>query len=397
MERTKVLLAVVAAISPLSQAAMLEPADMEITRGLQLTPTLGVEFGFDDNTTHDDDKTDDSSYLVIAPRFKLSADTKSTSEYYLSYELNDATYFSSDEDDYTDHFVEALASHEFTARHRLRGQYNYERMHDARGLGITEGQGANVNSVAEQDIHRAFLRYGFGARSARFNIDVEAGYYSREFANFRSVGKFRDYDKLIGIGTFYWNLAPKTSALIEWRREEQEYDQTAATESSRDSTDDKVQLGLRWDATYKTTGILKLGYQSRDFDSGQREDFDGFSGLLGVEWRPRSYSMVIINGGYSARDPDTFGDYIEEATLDASWKYAFNERLYSQLGLGYTNESYTGVDRDDDSLAASISGVYLWRRWFEAELGFSYEDQNSDLDEIEYDNSIVFLALTMSL
>ncbi len=57
----------------------------------------------------------------------------------------------------------------------------------------------------------------------------------------------------------------------------------------RDNRDNNYRLGTEWDFTSITTGIVKLGYQSKNFVNANREHFHGFAWETILQWQPLSF------------------------------------------------------------------------------------------------------------
>lgn len=372
-----------------------KPANMELGSGWKLTPQLRAAVGFDDNTAHTNSDETDSWFLELAPELLLHAGNEVTS-YKIGYLLIDGNYFSSSEDDYTDHRFKVDLSHDFTRRHRLDFNYTYRRDHEARGKGITEGNGNNVNEVAEFDVQDVSATYGFGIPTAKLNADFKLGYYQKDYTNFEPISDFRDYDAVLGSITGYWRLSQKTSIVLQWLGEDKTYDRSDAT-GSRDSFTQTLLGGVKWEATSNTIGEVKVGYENRDFDDGDREDFDGLAWEARVVWKPRSYSTFEFTTGNRAKDPDTFGDYVEEQSYQLNWHHKWRERMATNFDLQYLDESYTGIDRDDEEWTMRVGLEYAWRRWLVTEFSYAYSDHSSDLQQVEYDKSVWLLSTRIAL
>ncbi|MBD1388606.1 outer membrane beta-barrel protein [Neiella sp. HB171785] len=389
-------LALSLAFCSISATADYQPASFDIAEGLKFQPQLSIINGYDDNTAHSANDEVDSWFTVVNPQLSLKAGDP-LSHFALSYQLNHARYHSSDEDDYTDHKFTSKWHHELTSQHRLTLNYDYIRDHEDRGTGISEGQGNSLDEVVERELRNASLVYGFGVSDARFNVDLRLVYDSKEYRNYRQQSMFRDFDTVTGGSTLYWRLGPKTSLLLDLSRSETEYDRQASGESNRDSTDQTYHLGVRWQATGKTTGIVKLGYSDRDYDDAARADFSGLTWSVGAEWLPKSYSKFIIESGRRAKDPDTLGDYVKETNAALRWEHGWSERLTTIIGAKYIDEEFTGLDRDDDYVAGQLGLRYDWRRWLRTDLNYQYSDQDSNIDSLSYDKSTYWLTLRAAL
>ncbi|MBW8190168.1 outer membrane beta-barrel protein [Neiella marina] len=380
----------------LAQAAGYEPAQIDVGAGLGLVPQIAIKNGFDDNTANQSSNEIDSWFTVIKPRLTLEGGGD-ISHLAVTYELADGRYHSSDEDDFTDHKFITELHHEFTSKHRVDLDYRFSRVHEERGTGISEGQGESLTEVAEKDIHRADLVYGIGAAQARFNFDINVNYEDLAYRNYEQLTQYSDYDTIGGGATVYYRLGPDSSLLLDAQYAERSYDLLPPSGLSRDSSDQQLRLGFRWQATGVSAGTFKLGYAERDYDDAQRSDFSGLTWSLGAEWAPKTYSTFYIESGRRAKDPDTLGDYVRETTAQIRWEHGWTERFTTLASIAYQDEEYTGIERDDDALTGEIGARYHWRRWLNTDLSYQYIDQDSTFDALTYDKNIYWLTVTASL
>ncbi|WP_084144301.1 outer membrane beta-barrel protein [Ferrimonas kyonanensis] len=373
-----------------------QPANVEMGKGWKFTPQLSAGIGYDDNTAYSSGSGIDSWFWEVTPEFLVHAGNE-VSGYKIGYLLTDGNYFDSSEDDYTDHRFKVDVNHQFTRRHRIDFNYTYFRDHEARGTGITEGRGESFDTVAEFNLHDASIIYGFGVPSATINADFELGFYDKDYTNLEAISQFRDYDSIRARTTLYWRLGAKSSLLLEWNGEDKGYDRNAVGETSRDSVDQQLLAGFKWDATSKTSGEVKIGYEDRNFDDGSREDFSGVAWQAAIDWLPRTYSKFTFETGARAKDPDTFGDYVEEQTYGVNWQHQWRQRFSTSARIRYVDDSYTGIDRDDERLEASVGATLVWRRWLSTELVYRYAEQDSNIQLVTYDKNVFLVSMRVSL
>lgn len=377
-------------------AESFDPADAEIIEGVAVVPTILVSEGYDDNMLNDKNGEIDSFVSVVKPQLRVAIGDD-ISRLYLHYDLESAWYHQSSEDDYLDQELLFGGRHEFTARHRIMASYRFSHDHEERGTGLSEGNGALIDKPVEFDNHKLTATYGFGVREATLNIDTNLTYNKRNYTNFNDLTQYRDRDSFLYGAVGYWNLSGRTSLLVDVSEEAVRYDLKSASGQSQDSDVFRAKTGVRWEVSGKTTGYAKIGWQSKDFDDAAREDFSGLSWDIGAEWSPLSYSVIKIEGGKEAKDPDTTGDYVDETTLTVSWRHGWLERFATTLGATYTGRDYTGIDRNDDLYVARIGGDYSFQRWLRVGLNYEYRQQDSTQANIEYDKNVVYLFVELGL
>ncbi|GAA4890836.1 outer membrane beta-barrel protein [Ferrimonas pelagia] len=378
-------------------ASEFEPAKIELKERLFFRPTLELELGHDDNLLNTGGDSLSSSFMRVSPDLWLTWGRR-ISHIRTHYQLDATSYFDSSADNYVDHLFDVIGHHEFTARHRIDGEYQYQRGHEERGTGLAEF--VVLAEPIEYSKHRVELGYGFGAEAAKMQIGVKLGFEDRKYENFRrDLTEYRDYDDVSYGADVSWRLGQRTSLLFDGRYSDRRYDRINPLGSSRDSSTLRFLTGVSWEASGKTEGRVTFGLEEKNFDDGNREDFSGFSWDVGVIWRPRSYSTVELSSARAAKDPFTAGDYVAESVYQLGWTHYWRERIATQLDYRFENDDYTGVSREDDIHSVHFGVIYEFRRWLKFEPYIHYYDRSSSraLDAINYDKSRFGLLATIAM
>ncbi|MFI3245042.1 MAG: outer membrane beta-barrel protein [Ferrimonas sp.] len=373
------------------------PAPINLINGVQFVPDLDVGLGYNDNTARSNSDKTHSWFSQVTPSFYLQHQ-RERSRVKLTYRLENGKYFRSKDDDYTDHLIDFNLLYHLTRRHRIETYYNYLRGHEARGTGILQaGFILDDDKVAKTDIHHAAFIYGYGAKTARINAEFEIGNYEKEYRNYLAISRFRNNETTNIRFSLFWRLAPKTQLLTEWHGFDTDYRFLEATEVTRDSRNQRIFAGIQWNATAKTSGLIKLGYENRNFNADSRQDFNGFAWKANVVWRPRTYSTIEFETGSRAKDPDTFGDYIREDRYYLNWRHEWKKRFSTTISFDYLDERYTGIDRNDQLFETTIGVVINWRRWFSTELSYQYINQDSNFEIDRYDQNVLLASVRIAL
>lgn len=378
-------------------AANLKPGSIMTKDGAEITPTL--QTGISSNNNFFSTPDDEESRLIwtITPNVKAVIDDGPD-----SYSLDLGTSSSLHNKDATDNFTQvnigAGVHKEFTSQHRLDVNGDADWLYEPRGSGITEGLGDVVNELVKYQQQNVLARYEYGAQSSKAQVALSAGFFSKKYQSFREVSQYRDYDKsLIGV-TGYYNTQAATRTFLEVKQENYRYDVLASSGISRDSDDVKVLAGMEWEATAVTSGSFKVGYQSKDFESSQRENFSGISWEAAINWQPLSYSTVQFMTSRAAKDPLVQGDYIKESVYGVNWTHNWSEYLSSLASASYTDEQYTGdVGRKDKTKNLRLGLNYVASNFGMVSTYVDFMDKNSTQDAIEFDRVIVGVNFTFAL
>ncbi|SFG91885.1 outer membrane beta-barrel protein [Neptunomonas qingdaonensis] len=375
----------------------IEPASVSLGP-VSMEPTLTVRTGHSDNIFFTAENQKSSAVTVINPVVQFIAEDGANA-YKLTADLRRGVYHSSKDDNYTDLQLFGDANIIFDVRKKLDLLAAYLKAHEARGTGtITEGPNATINDAPikyNQKIVGA--TYTYGVDEAQGRIVGKLSYTVRDYTNFRSLTEPRDYDILSTGVTFYYRVMPKTSLLFEVRRDDINYQNDVTAASSLDSTEWKYLVGATWDATAKTTGVVKAGYTKKNFSADARDDTGEFSWEAEVSWAPRTYSTFVLRTGQELEESNGNDDYIDTRFMSINWDHSWNDQLDTALAYAFTNGSYDLTNREDDTNSVTAGVSYDLRRWMTLGLDVYHTERSSNQAEYEYDDNGVYLSLQGSL
>jgi len=376
-----------------SPAFALEPAPAKVGP-LQVIPQVNLQVGHDDNIYSTDSNEVDSIITVVNPSVQAILE-KGLDVYSLNYAIKHGSYEHDSADNYTDHDLSAQAYLDFNIRNRLELLARYLKTHEDRGTGLNQGSNATANDApVEYDVTTLSAKYSFGAQDAKGRIEVAAELNDREYSNFRSQTAVKDRENSKVTGTFYYRVMPKTSLLFEVEHEDIDYDLSSVT---LDSTETEYLFGATWEATAKTTGIFKVGYAEKDFDSASREDDDGISWELAVNWAPKTYSIVSFVTSKEEEETDGTGNYIDTTSWNLGWEHDWGNRIISRVGYGQSDSDYVSSSRSDESENYGVGVTYQLQRWLDLGLDYSYTDRASNQSGLDYEKNAIYFTVQGSL
>ncbi len=384
--------------------AQTEAAGIKLGDTAKFYPSLNVDNQYDDNVTNASQDEIDSWVAVINPNFLLMAED-GLNVYKLNYAITKGEYADSSEDNYTDHVVNGSAEWDFSFRHRLGLFGTYQDTHEARGSGFSEGSGATLDEPDTFTDADVFAKYGFGALSAQGRIDLVMGAKDRNFDR-RTVIESgspvdatatRDRETSYGSATFFYNTGGKTEVLVEVAQRDITYDFTTAGTAQLDSNETDYLVGVTWEGSARTTGTAKIGSRRKDFDDPSRKDFTGPRWEVGVRWEPRTYSAFDVNTSRRSEETNGAGNFIDVASYELAWHHKWMERLATTVSYNFADNDYEGVDRRDESRAASVIVNYQMRRSLSFNAKLNYSEQDSDLPGLDYERSIVSIGVQAAL
>lgn len=368
-----------------SLAFAVDPQSLDL-HGLKLTPTLTVKESHDDNFRELEHDRDSSWITTIAPSLELVAEDRN-SAYRLKYQANSEIYHEASDASNTDHDVSLESIMEFTARQRLHLTARYRKAEDT-GSTAVSGENDKYHSSSIGGI------YSFGAQSAANRLDFGASYEELRYDNSGTINADEERDTTNLNATWFHRIGGSSQALVEVRHNDFDY---LLSNSPRNSTNDAVLVGAVWEATARTTGKLRTGYEWKNFDDDSRDDLESPMWEIGVEWAPRTYSKFNLSTRRAFDEGDDGSDAIKNTSSTLSWEHGWTERITSTLAYTLAKRDYEGQSRSDDLSSASAGVVYKMRRWLDVGLNYAHRDNDSDASNESFTRNTFTLSLTGSL
>lgn len=372
-------------------------------------PSLRTELVYDDNFFFTPENTVDTRILRVAPSVEGEY-VQPGRVYNLRYQGDYGRIQESSADNYEDHLFGAGANIDLAHRHKLILNGEFALKHQGRGEGTTQGFDPETgeipgfdpdsDTVNEPDLFKVAKLggdYYFGAWKSGNRLKLSASTRNTTYRNHRSRTRYRDHDNLQAGVTFYHQVLPATSLLLEVRGNDISYDDTFPETASLNSREIRYLVGASWEMTGLTTGTVKVGQVEKNFLDGQRKDFSGFDWEADVSWSPRSYSEFEVSAARSEEETFNDGDFIDTMTYSLGWSHDWTDLLQSRFSVSYRDETYHGIERDQDTVDYSVSLMYQWRRWLALELGADYSDSDSNVDWLMYDKNMIRIGATLTL
>lgn len=370
--------------------------------GFDFTPTIDIGLHYDDNLTKTSDNQIDSWSRVISPEFNLQS-SYGANQVNFGYRLRNEDYFSSENDNYTDHFFIADVDLEFDARNRLQIALQFEDGHDERGSSFSIGSGRDLSEPDQYKQSEFDVLYKYGA----FNSDgsIEINYNLRDLDYDIGTPRYLARDRQISRlgGVFTYRIGATTDITFDIRQSEVDYKYDLNSLNTLDSTIREYLIGLQWEATAKTSGFVKVGYEQKDFDSDLREDFGDFDWKAGVLWEPTEYASLELVTGADTDETNGEGNFILGRTHSLEWRHEWLERLRSKASINVNNNRYEGnllngfSVRSDDNISFDAAVYYQFRRWLNFEVAYRYSERDSNRDLIDFDRNQVFINALITL
>jgi len=381
-----------AAVQAEAPSGMTTPAGGIPVGPLVVYPAVEFAQGHDDNLFLSPGPRQSSSFTKVSPHVRAEGRT-GANRFGFGMRMDDARYHASPADSYTHYAITADTDLVFSGRSALRLAALHRR--------ATEGRGTTDRTVSTEP--DAFEntgiegRYRYGAPGAKGRIEVEGSAFAQRYTNNRAFTSGADRDTLRLGGTFFWRVMPRTDLVFQAQRNEFDYKLAGST---LDSTERRLLLGVKWEATAATTGTAKFGRMRKDFEAGGRSSVSDSSWDVGVRWSPLTYSVFDFTSSKQTNESTLAGaDTVVSKIYGVTWSHAWSSRLRTHALASLRNDDFvgTGVNRNDDTASFGLKVGYDFRRWLRLGAEVTHHDRESNGPALNYRRNLLLFTMGATL
>lgn len=229
-------------------------------------------------------------------------------------------------------------------------------------------------------------------------FQIQGGYENYLYRYQDRLYRPYDHTEHRGILTGFYQVAPKTKALLEYTHSWIIYRDNRI----RDGYYNEVRAGFIGEITSKLTGTAKVGYQERCY----REDsiWDDYRGIVGYALLEQVFSPehdLRLAWERSVQESTFSGN--SYYLLNRAWIYYSRQithkiRGFARLQYGnyrYPHRSLLGEEKRRDNIWEPEIGVrYQVQSWLAAELKYRYRDRDSNRPDKDYRNNRFYLEIS---
>jgi hypothetical protein len=226
-------------------------------------------------------------------------------------------------------------------------------------------------------------------------IEVSAEYQELRYRNSGTLNDDKEHDTTTYIGTWYHRLGGSTRGLVELRHSDFDY---VISNSPRNSTGDAALVGVTRDITAKLSGSVRVGYERKNFDNSDVNDYSSPTWEANVEYKPRTYSTFYVNAHKSFEEGDDGANTVHDTSTRLGWRHTWSPWIATDVHYRYADLEYLGVGGRDDKLNTyGASVIYSPTRWADISLGYQRWKNDSDLDDQTYTRNVYMLTFALTL
>ncbi|WP_170252937.1 outer membrane beta-barrel protein [Vogesella mureinivorans] len=354
-----------------------------------LYPRVGVSVGHDDNVTAVNSKKVSSAVWNLSPAALLER-TNGGDRYTLGYSGSYTQYANSSNDNTDLHEFQGQAAVQYDDR--LNTLFRAGVLLSADPRETTD----RASAAKPDEFRNSYTGYlvGYGAPEAQGRLEAEINYNNKRYTNNRATTADGDFAALDTAGRFYYRVAPNSKVFVEGRYTDYDY---KLASPDQDSTEQRVLLGVTWEATAATQGTVKAGNLKKDFAQASRRDFSGLTWEGAVRWSPVEYSVVDLNTRRATDDSSGTGDYIKRSSYGLQWNHKLTDLFSTVLGYTYTDSKYVGATRHDKNKSYKAGVAYDARRWMKVSLEWTTADNNSTVQDKSFKRNVIMLNTLIGL
>ncbi|MCK4911104.1 MAG: outer membrane beta-barrel protein [Thermodesulfovibrionales bacterium] len=210
-------------------------------------------------------------------------------------------------------------------------------------------------------------------------------------------------DSGYGVGLYY-RVLPKTSMLLEYSYGTKEY--FDRTDEEYDSRSNFYRIGIKWDATARMNGSLKIGYEDRtysaiDHDNGKASAVDGDISYKITEQTKLKVilNLAIMETSYMGSGTENLSQsyFYDQQKFGIGMSSRLMNRFTFDATVAISNDEYENYEggsfeaRKDITHNIDASAGYDFNKNFTAGLKYSGKNKESndpDLEEVTHEMSV---------
>ncbi|MDX8379275.1 MAG: outer membrane beta-barrel protein, partial [Gallionella sp.] len=172
--------------------------------------------------------------------------------------------------------------------------------------------------------------------------------------------------------------------------------QTAAAQKWN-STQQQYMVGVKWDATAKTSGSFKVGKVGKSFDSGTYATVWATAWAGHVTWSPLTYSVVNFELSQKAAESFNTGSFMISRNSKIDWRHEWSARIKSNLMFDDGTNTFQATAQINKRQTYRATLSYAVNRWLNAGLEYKHTQRHSTDALFNYTQSLSMLVLDGTL
>ncbi len=299
-------------------------------------------------------------------------------------------------DDYEDARLGFNTSWLATNRGRLDLRAGFDRSHDPFGINRTEDATVQDQELDIWHSLQAGALFHYGAPEAVLNTEVGVSVLQKSYQTNEAATRFLDFTSSSLHYTVFYNFSPKTATLFDFVRTNIHFDESFGPLDARDGDEYRLRTGVRWLASGKTSGDLRVGVFRREFEDSSAAE-EGLDWQVALQWAPRARTLLELEGTRGSQESyriDTRVNITRSATL--RWKQYWGARASSQVSAGQVETEFIGLGRKDTAYNVRLGLEYMLSRSLSAVASAETFSRTSNEPDSEFDRLSAFAGVRLA-
>jgi hypothetical protein len=314
-------------------------ADAAKVQTTRVLPSFAAQSQYDDNIYAEETNEQGSFIRLLQPALQFSFDN-GLSQAFANYRGELASYEASPDDDYFDQRIGLGGRHAFRRWAQLGVGLNADRLHEARGTGLTQGLATSLNTPDEYELNKLSLVFDLGTRRSQGKFEVELNSTTKRYSTRPTATAERNRNKQHLRLAYHINLSAKTSILAETHYRVIDYVSEAAVASSRDSVEQNHVLGISLDITELSKGSAKFGQQTKAFSDDARTDGKIASWEFSLDWKATPITRIQLSSQGTQEESVGEGGYINRRSVYFMLRNATTRQVNTEMSFNIAKNTY---------------------------------------------------------
>ncbi len=168
--------------------------------------------------------------------------------------------------------------------------------------------------------------------------------------------------------------------------------------ANRDSDGYALDVGVTIDLTGIIEGDVFVGYMSQSYDDAAFQTSTGVSAGAEITWNITP--LTTLNGGLERKFNETTATdssgYVS-TYVDFGVEHELLRNLILKGNLGYGNDAYDGISRDDDRISGGLEASYLLNRSVHATASYSHKTRDSTENANDFSENKFALKFSLQI
>ena len=360
--------------------------------------SIGAAALVNDNFYSQSQNEEQVAGMQLSPAFNLRR-SGSALDSSLSLSAIAAAFNQNDVDNYVDYDAKGgLALRQ--GLHTLALDTRYRWDHDPFGDVRTEGQATenqDLDQWEEGSVNLSWTRDGQRRGSVFTELDLL--YVDRRYTSNESFPRLLDRDGFRVGGVLGYNFSARSGVFLNLFHSEVRFDEDQdETALRRSGETDGLLVGLRWKATARTGGNIRIGRANRESDSGV--EFESTYWNADLSWQP-SYNDSVELSTARSYEASYFTDtsFFDTTRHAIRWTHNWGPRFTSRLSSELRLRDFVGTANreDDETLALQLDLEYAMDQAFSTYALVRRYERESSRPGREFEANLVQVGIRVQL